>query len=101
MGEGLHSDFSNLKKKFFLNFVVFTLHSKQVYLLKMVNLKEKCGSLNDNGSHRFLYLNVSFPVGGVADFLGACPCWRRHILVAGGVSLGTGFEVSKAYAIPC
>lgn len=29
-----------------------------------------------------------------------CPCWSRCVLVEGGVSLGVGFDVSKAYAKP-
>lgn len=33
-------------------------------ILSLNDLWPKCGGLNENGSHRFIYLNTWFPVGG-------------------------------------
>jgi hypothetical protein len=38
--------------------------------------------------------------GGVALLEEMWPCWRRCGLVGGDVSVGVGFEVSKAHTFP-
>lgn len=52
------------------------------------------GVLNEKGPHRLAYLNVWFLVGEL------CGKGQRCGLVGGCVSLGVGFEVSKAYTRP-
>jgi hypothetical protein len=40
-----------------------------------------CGGLNDNGSHRLIYLNVWFPVGGLfGKDLEVWPYWKEVCL---------------------
>lgn len=55
----------------------------------------ECGGLNGNGLHRPIYLNAWSLVSG--DVLGKI---RRCGLIVEGLSLGVGFEVSKAHIMP-
>lgn len=51
-----------------------------------------CGSLNENGSHRFIYFNAQAPVGGILweGLEGVAFQWCGE-----GMSLEAGFEVSN------
>ena len=52
------------------------------------------GGLNESGSHRLTHVNVWFPVGELfrKDY------GMKYGLGRGGVTLGVGFEVSKAHS---
>lgn len=54
-----------------------------------------CGGWDESGFHKYIYLNSWSPVGRAV--------WKRLggvALVEYAMSLGTGFEVSKAFTIP-
>lgn len=58
-----------------------------------------CCALGENGSHGLMYLNGWSQVG--ATVLGRIRCaFGRYDFIEGGMSLGMGFEVSKALAPP-
>lgn len=71
-----------------------TTFESQFSLVTIWNLEIKvvrCGGMNKNGSHWLIYLTAWPLVGGnVLERVGRCG------LVEGSVSLGVGFEVSKA-----
>lgn len=50
--------------------------------------------LNENGSHRFICLNVWLPVSELFGWI------RRYGLVGGTVTQSVGFKVSKAHDRP-
>ncbi|EDM02560.1 rCG36869, partial [Rattus norvegicus] len=68
------------------------------YVTSQRDIHPRCGDLNENGSHRLIYLNPKSLESGIIWEKKKSESWQE--MYHGGGGLGVDFEVSKAHARP-